>query len=165
MARDARGVSVGRDALEVSLVGGDGEAMETWRAGGRTYVVGSAGERYTIVLHNRSDHRFEAVATVDGLDVIDGSAGSMQKRGYLIGAYQTVTIDGFRRSEDAVAAFRFGRVADSYAARTGSARDVGAIGVAFFSEAGDRFGDAEEARTRDTANPFPGDSRYAQPPR
>ena len=44
------------------------------------------------------------------------------------------TIDGFRRSLDEVATFRFSAVRDSYAGRLGDARDVGVIGVAFFPE-------------------------------
>jgi hypothetical protein len=79
--------------------------------------------------------------------------------------YATLEIDGFRQSHDAVAAFRFARVADSYAAQTGDARNVGVIGIAFFSERGDTYSD-DELRTRDTANPFPGsDPRFARPPR
>jgi hypothetical protein len=45
-----------------------------------------------------------------------------------------VDIDGWRLSARQAAAFRFSSVADSYAARTGSAREVGVIGVAIFPE-------------------------------
>jgi len=164
-SRNAREVTTARGAIDVSLRDEGGSAMEMWRVGSQAYVVGHAGQRYAIVLHNRTGHRFEVVTTVDGLDVIDGKAGSLSKRGYLIAPYATFEVEGFRQSEDAVAAFRFGRVADSYAAQTGSARDVGVIGAAVFAESGDSFGDEEEARERDTATPFPGDTRYAQPPR
>jgi len=54
------------------------------------------------------------------------------------------------------------------AAQTGSARNVGVIGVAFFAEAGDSFEpySARELYLRDTAIPFPAsDPRYAKPPR
>jgi hypothetical protein len=157
-------VPAGRGALFVSVRDGGGSALTGQRIGDRTYVIGRAGERYTIMVSNTSDHRVEAVATVDGLDVINGQPGSLTNRGYLIEPHGTLEIDGFRQSQSSVAAFRFGRVADSYAAQTGSARDVGVIGVAFFSERGD---DAleEEARLRDTATPFPGDGRFARPPR
>ena len=89
--------------------------------------------------------------------------GSYSKRGYLIDGYGTLDIDGFRRSSDAVAAFRFGTVRDSYAARTGSDRNVGVIGVAIFRERdmvdGRRW---EENNRRDNADPFP--NRYSAPP-
>jgi hypothetical protein len=74
-----------------------------------------------------------------------------------------LSIDGFRTSDDAVAAFRFGRVADSYAAQTGGDRNVGVIGLAIFAERGARW-TRGELRRRDTADPFP-ERGYAAPPR
>src|SRR5438445_13771092 len=84
-------------------------------------------------------HRFEAVGTVDGLDVINGKSGTLDNRGYVLLPFATLEIEGFRTSTNAVAAFRFAAVADSYAAQTGSARNVGVIGIAFFTERGDTF--------------------------
>ncbi len=153
-------------AVTVSIRDGNGDALETARIGDRTYIVGQAGQRYTITLQNRTQHRFEAVATVDGLDVINGKTGTLDNRGYVLMPFATLEIEGFRQSQDAVASFRFGAVADSYAAQTGSARNVGVIGIAFFSERGDSFVSERELRLRDSANPFPGsDPRFAQPPR
>ena len=153
-------------AVSVSVRDGSGDSLESLRVGDRSYVVGQAGQRYTIVLENHTGHRFETVATVDGLDVINGKTGSLDNRGYVLLPYATLEIDGFRQSQDAVASFRFGAVGDSYAAQTGTARNVGVIGIAFFGERGDAPVTERELRTRDTANPFPGsDPRFAQPPR
>lgn len=164
-----RDFSAANGAISVAIHDGSGDALEAVHTGDRTYVVGQSGERYTLVLTNHTGHRFEAVATVDGLDVINGRTGTLSNRGYVLMPFATLEIDGFRQSQDAVAAFRFAAVADSYAAQTGSARNVGVIGVAFFSERGDRFDDAwtsGELNRRDTANPFPGsDPRFARPPR
>ena len=151
--------------LSVSVRDSSGDPFEALRAGERTFVIGRVGERYSIVIENRSNHRFEAVATVDGLDVINGRAGSMDNRGYVMMPFATVEIDGFRQSASSVAAFRFGAIGDSYAAQKGAARNVGVIGIAFFGERGDRFDDPRDTRLRDTANPFPGtDRRFAAPP-
>jgi hypothetical protein len=163
-----RDVSAAGGAITVSIRDGNGEALEAAHVGDRTYVMGTIGARYTITLTNHTGHRFESVATVDGLDVINGQAGSPSNRGYVLMPFATLEIDGFRQSQDAVAAFRFARVADSYAAQSGSARNVGVIGVAFFAERGDTFTPYtdRELETRDTATPFPGaDRRFAQPPR
>jgi hypothetical protein len=111
-----------------------GSPLETGYSGGRKYVLGEHGGRYTIRVANPSSRRVEVVVSVDGLDVIDGKAASFGKRGYVINPYGDVRIEGWRTSFSSVAAFRFGRVADSYAARTGSARNVGVIGVAVFTE-------------------------------
>lgn len=112
----------------------DGQPLSTYSHRGETFVMGQKGERYVLRVHNRSDRRVEAVVTVDGLDVIDGKPGAVQKRGYLVPAWGTVDIDGWRLSSAQVAAFRFSSVAASYAGRTGQPRNVGVIGVAMFPE-------------------------------
>jgi hypothetical protein len=163
-ADDGGGALVGDGALRVRLLDGWGAPLPLFRQGARQYVEGQEGQRYLIEIENRSPSRIEAVATVDGLDVLDGERGSFQKRGYLVDPWATLRIEGFRRSLEEVAAFRFGAVADSYAAQKGDDGDVGVIGVAFFAErgSGQAFLDGE-ARRRRAANPFP--DGFAAPPR
>jgi hypothetical protein len=157
-------VSTGQGMLTVYLVDKDwGMPLDATRVGDRTYIVGQEGHRYSILIANRTDRRYEAVATVDGLDVISGRPGRIDRRGYVIPAWGSLEIDGFRQDEDRVAAFRFSKVGGSYAAQRGDARNVGVIGVAFFAERGDEWS-TEELRTRDTARPFPGQGRFAPPP-
>lgn len=113
----------------------DGSPASTYQQNGETYVLGHRGARYTLRVQNHSGRRIEAVVSVDGRDVIDGrNADYAHKRGYLVPAYGSVDIDGWRLSGNQAAAFRFSGVAGSYAARTGSAREVGVIGVAVFPE-------------------------------
>src|SRR5579883_1480260 len=112
----------------------DGAPTRTYRHAGESFVLGRLGERYTLRVVNRSPRRVEAVVTVDGRDVIDGRPGDLHKSGWLVPAWGSVDIDGWRVSQAEAAAFRFSRVADSYAARTGGGRDVGVIGVALFPE-------------------------------
>jgi hypothetical protein len=150
--------------ITVSVRDAWGEPLDAMRVGDRIYVVGQEGERYSIILNNRTGRRFEAVATVDGLDVISGKTGTFTNRGYVLLPWASLEIDGFRQSEDEVAAFRFSKVRDSYAAQRGQARNVGVIGIAFFAERGDDW-TVEELRRRDTATPFPGEGRFAPPPR
>jgi hypothetical protein len=111
-----------------------GSTLPTFEHRGRTYVLGEPGQRYLLRVRNGSGRRVEVVASVDGLDVIDGRKGSWDRRGYLVEPHGEVTIDGFRLNASSVAAFRFGSVASSYAASKGDARDVGVIGVAIFPE-------------------------------
>lgn len=107
----------------------------TFRQDGETFVVGHVGERYTLRIVNRTGRRVEAVVSVDGRDVIDGKpADWREKRGYLVPAWGSVDIDGWRLSQQQAAAFRFSTVSESYAAKTGNAREVGVIGVAIFPE-------------------------------
>jgi hypothetical protein len=112
-----------------------GAPAATFRHDGETFVLGHLGERYTLRVVNHSGRRIEAVVSVDGRDVIDGKPADWRgKRGYLVPAWSSVDIDGWRLSQQEAAAFRFSSVSDSYAARTGNAREVGVIGVAIFPE-------------------------------
>jgi hypothetical protein len=154
---------IANGAITVSIHDAVGDPLFGMRIGGRECVVGHEGQRYSIVLSNRSSRRFEAVVTVDGLDVINGRPGSLSHRGYVIAPWQEYEIEGFRQSRDEVAAFRFSKVADSYAAQRGSTRNVGVVGAAFFAEHGDDW-TLDDLRTRDTASPFPRDGRYAPAP-
>ena len=68
-------------------------------AGGRTLIVGDDGARYRIVVRNGTTARFEVVASVDGLDVIDGKPADPNRRGYIVDPHDTLVIDGFRTSD------------------------------------------------------------------
>ena len=149
--------------ISIALTDQYGGLLAGGAAGGRTLIVGQAGARYNIVIENKTGGRFEIVASVDGLDVIDGRPADLAKRGYILEPYASLVIDGFRRSDSTVAAFRFGRVANSYAARISGDRNVGVIGVAVFAEQGSVW-TSDELHRRDSANPFPGDGNYARPP-
>ena len=113
----------------------DGVPARTYMHDGETYVLGQLGSHYTLRISNHTGRRIEAVMSVDGRDAIDGKPADWRsKRGYLVPAWGSVDVEGWRISHAQAAAFRFSSVPDSYAARTGSARDVGVIGVAVFPE-------------------------------
>lgn len=156
-------IYAGDGSLSVALTDDAGRTLPGLRAQGRTLILGADGQRYKIVVRNATTARFEIVASVDGLDVIDGKPGDPNRRGYIVDPHDTLVIDGFRTSDANVAAFRFGAVADSYAAQTSGDRNVGVVGVAIFAERGAVWTPAE-LHMRDTANPFPSRG-YAVPPR
>ncbi|MCA9678384.1 MAG: hypothetical protein KC464_25385, partial [Myxococcales bacterium] len=124
--------ALGPYAVEVR--GPDGAVIPTFEQRGRFYVLGEAGQRYVIHVDNPTDNRVEAVITVDGLDVIDGEAGDLGKRGYVVPPHGDLDVEGFRTSTSEVATFRFSSVGDSYAGKKGKARNVGVIAVAIFEE-------------------------------
>jgi hypothetical protein len=121
-------------AYSLELIDGSGAVLPTYTKGGRTYILGVQGQRYSLRIRNGSGQRVEFVASVDGRDVLDGSPAATENRGYIVEPYREVVIDGFRLNNDSVAAFRFSTVRNSYAGRMGDARDVGVIGVAVFTE-------------------------------
>lgn len=147
--------------VSISLRDDGNRLLPAYYASGHTYAVGEAGQHYKIVIRNEANFEVEAVTSVDGLDVIDGRDASPNKRGYLVAPFTTIEIEGFRQSATSVAAFRFGSVRNSYAARTGTDRNVGVIGLAVFVPRGAVWTEREIQR-RNEADPFPG--RYATPP-
>lgn len=151
----------GRSGGNVSLTLRDeyGSPLQAAQVGSDVYAIGTPGARFTIGVENHSGGRMEIVASVDGLDVIDGLEADFSKRGYVIEPYTSFAIDGWRTSDDTVAAFRFSDMNGSYAGQTGKPRNVGVVGVAFFREAGY---DPVELNRRDSADPFP--NRYSTPP-
>ncbi len=123
-----------KSPYDIDLIGENGEPLEIYQQRGRFYVLGMAGQRYTVRVSNPTDRRVEAVISVDGLDVIDGRSADLGKRGYVVPAHGELRVDGFRVSTQQVATFRFSSVSNSYAGRKGKARNVGVIGVAIFEE-------------------------------
>lgn len=100
----------------------------------RMYVAGEPGHQYEIRLRNRSHDRLLAVTSVDGVNVINGETAGTAQSGYVLAPWDTVEIEGWRKSIEEVATFYFTRLAKSYAARTGRPENVGVIGVAVFRE-------------------------------
>ncbi|MBX3154390.1 MAG: hypothetical protein KF773_00190 [Deltaproteobacteria bacterium] len=123
-----------RAPYDVQVIREGGGQLPTFAHKDRFYVQGNASERYIIRVTNPTPRRVEAVVSVDGLDVIDGDAGDLRKRGYVVPPYGDVRIEGFRTSTEGVATFRFSSVDDSYAGKKGAARNVGVIAVAIFEE-------------------------------
>jgi len=121
------------------------------------FVQGDKEQTYSIVIKNRCKSALEIVASVDGLDVMDGKSASLSKRGYIVKPGKAVEIKGFRTSYDKVAAFKFSSVSHSYAnLRHGNTRNVGVIGIAVFTEKGVNPWTwmPDETERRNTAQPF-----------
>lgn len=126
---------IAQSPYDVELVGADGRPLATYQMGDRFYVLGQAGDRYSIRVTNPTARRVEALISVDGLDVIDGEvADFVNKRGYVVPPGGDLVVDGFRMSATQVASFRFSSVDASNAERKGKGRNVGVIGVAIFEE-------------------------------
>jgi hypothetical protein len=121
--------------VDVSVVNRTtGQPVPTHYHQGSLYIAGAPGERYAIRIANRTGERLMAVVSVDGVNVVSGETAATSQGGYVLAAYQSFEINGWRKSLDEVAAFYFTALPDSYAARTGRPQNVGVIGVAAFRE-------------------------------
>lgn len=100
----------------------------------KTYIEGRKSSIFSIRLKNNSSERTLFVLTVDGLSVIDGKDGSFDSRGYILDAYSSMKIDGWRLNDNEIAEFYFSTVDDSYRKRKDKGNNVGSVAVAIFRE-------------------------------
>ena len=128
------------------------------------FVPARVGTTYQLYVRNYSrDTNYEIVATVDGLDVLNGKPGSLNNNGYIVNAGTSLSIKGFRKDLNTEAAFTFADVTHSYAANSahGDVRNVGVIGFAAF----ELKGKAKKTLPPCSAQAFPGDNNgFAAPP-
>ena len=112
-----------------------GQRLPLYYHQGEYWVAGQPGSSYAVDIKNRSRGRILAVLSIDGINAISGqAAAAVPDDGYVLGSRQQWAIQGWRKSDQQVAAFYFSHSEDSYAARTGRPRDIGVIGVAVFRE-------------------------------
>lgn len=121
--------------LDLSVIDRDtGSVLHTYSMDGKLYIAGKPGHRYAIRMRNRTGGRVLAVLSVDGVNAVSGETASANQSGYVLGAWESTEINGWRKSLDEVAQFNFTALPNSYAAQTGRPMNVGVIGVAVFTE-------------------------------
>ncbi|MGO4222778.1 hypothetical protein AB4Y64_13115 [Lysobacter sp. TAF61] len=116
---------------------------------GQRWIAGTPGHRYSVRLANTSGRRVLVVLSVDGVNAISGETAHPAQTGYVLAPWQTMEIEGWRKSLHQVAQFVFTDLPDSYAARTGRPDNVGVIGVAVFEEAGVALEERRRGETLD----------------
>jgi hypothetical protein len=125
----------------------DGVSAPLYRApdgSGRWYLEAREGARYAVQLANRTGGRLGVALLVDGLHSISGEQFGTPKPGpsdpgrlYILDAWDTTTIRGWRTSLADVRSFTFVDERASYAARSGKAnRRMGWIEVLVYRERG-----------------------------
>lgn len=112
----------------------DGRVLPVYTQHGVHWIEGTPGHEYAVRVRNRSGGRVLAVMSVDGINVISGDTASPSQSGYVLDAYGSTEIGGWRKSYAHTAAFYFTELPDAYAARTGRPDNIGVIGVALFRE-------------------------------
>lgn len=137
--KDFQGRSVNSIALHAgkisfSVVDDRGQVLPLYRADQQYFLAGKDGQSYQLRYENHTGKTYEVVASVDGLDVINGRQASRHSSGYVLEPYKTLDIEGFRKSNSSVASFTFSKPKDAYAAnsRSGSIQNTGIIGTVIY---------------------------------
>jgi hypothetical protein len=125
--------TVKEKAVEVSVTV-NGRPLSIYPHEGRFFIESREGTEYAIEIKNPTSGRMEAVVAVDGLSVMNGEKASVGDCGYVIPAYGSIKIKGYRKSMEEVGSFKFTRKEQSYAAGKGGSSNVGVIAVAVWSE-------------------------------
>ncbi|MFW2095482.1 hypothetical protein ACG9ZL_04475 [Acinetobacter sp. ULE_I057] len=146
-------ISIAAGKVSFSVVDDRGNRIPMYRVGQSYYLSGREGQSYQLHYENNTAKTFEVVASVDGVDVIDGSEASRSNSGYVLHAHDSLKIEGFRKSESAVASFTFSKPKDAYAANSenGSIQNAGVIGTVLY----------ELEAPEDESKPV---NKYAPPP-
>ena len=142
--------------VDVGVIDRDtGTTLPTHYHDGKLYIAGTPGHRYSVRIANRTGQRVMTVLSVDGVNAITGETAGAYQSGYVLDAYQSTEVDGWRKNMSEIAQFNFTALSDSYAARTGRPNNVGVIGVAVFREKQHPIPIERERDDRISAQPVP----------
>jgi hypothetical protein len=123
-----------------------GRTLPVYNSSGRWFVAGKPGNEYQVTVRNRAGVDLLAVVSVDGVNVVTGETAAASQSGYVIDPGGALSIKGWRKNLEKVAAFYFTDLGDSYAARTGRPENVGVIGVALFKRKPEPVAELEQRR-------------------
>lgn len=90
-----------------------GQRLPVYAHGGKLYVAGEPGERYSVQVVNRTAGRILSVVSVDGVNVVSGETASPDQTGYVFSPWQSYEITRWRKNANEVAAFYFTALPDS----------------------------------------------------
>ncbi len=114
----------------MELVTENGNTITEFTKDGLTFVEGRKGSEYKIKITNGTWTKIKVVISVDGLDIMTGKRATPNAGGYVLNAYETQFIEGWRISNDEVRKFFFTNQKNSYNAKTGNdTNNLGVIGI------------------------------------
>lgn len=115
------------------LVGGN--PIHEYEHNGNTFVEGRKGSEFEVEFKNNSGNRLMVVPSVDGVSTLDGKPATLESSGYVVNAYQSLIIPGWRVDENNVANFLFMDKEHSYVrTQTNSSATAGVVGVLVYGE-------------------------------
>jgi hypothetical protein len=135
-----------------------------WKDGAhiiKSYLEAKKGERYAVVIRNKTPERIGVVVAVDGRNIISGKRSDLKNTEdmYIVSAYDQGRYDGWRTDKDTVHRFYFTEPGDAYSMKTfNDTSAMGVIAVAVYREK-DRPRQIEEKLKRESAPAAPSAGR------
>lgn len=93
----------------------NGKPVKNYYHKNKWFIQANKGTEYSLRFKNNTCNRVLVIASVDGIDVMDGQKASSESRGYIVNALSSIEIKGYRASNSEVGAFKFGDGRRSYA--------------------------------------------------
>jgi hypothetical protein len=150
MAAATPALSMGRqpspEGVSIEVVSDSGSVFQTiphddfWKGSThvfKKYLEARNGEKYGIIIRNRTSERVGVVIAVDGRNIINGKQSNLgnNEMMYIVNAWEATRLDGWRTSQDQVHRFYFTDATDSYTIKTfGDSSALGVIAVAVYKE-------------------------------
>lgn len=131
-AGDARALERGGYSMEI-LIGGT--PVYECAVRGMSYIEALKGREYSVRLRNRTAERIAIALSVDGFNSIDArttTAGEARK--WVLGPYETITLDGWQTSSATARRFFFTTEEKSYGNWLGRTQNLGLVAAAVFRE-------------------------------
>jgi hypothetical protein len=121
--------------VDVDILSTSKHPVRKYSLEGKTFIEGKKGSEFSIRIKNPNSMRVEVVVSVDGLCVIDGKKASSDSHSYVISAYDTLIINGWRINNDEVRKFYFTDKGNSYSGiKNGDEENCGIISVLAYAE-------------------------------
>ncbi len=151
VGREINSISVGAGQISFVITNDMAKKLPMYRVDNNYYLSAKEGQSYQLRYTNHSNRTYEIVASVDGLDVINGKSASRSYNGYVLRPYSTLVIEGFRKNNNTIASFIFSKPKDSYANNnpSGSIYNVGIIGSVVYE-----LNAPKKPQTITTPNPY-----------
>jgi hypothetical protein len=130
----SRVLAVDRGGFSMDIMVG-GTPLSEYAARGTTYVEALKDREYSVRLRNGTGERVAIALSVDGLNSIDArTTSASEARKWVIGPYETITLDGWQTSSSTARRFFFTSEERSYGSWLGWTKNLGIIAAAVFRE-------------------------------
>src|SRR5262245_50750480 len=113
----------------------NGSTAPKYFQSGKAYIEALKNQEYSIRLSNPLNRRVAVALAVDGLNSIDArSSDAFTAKKWVLGPYETITIEGWQVNQQQARKFFFTTEAKSYGQWLGKTENLGIITAVFYRE-------------------------------